>query len=85
MALTASQKGFQVKRSSVYAWEDQGGFGGLVPGDFTSHVSSVPFTWVWEDESEHPMSFYGGILGVDLDGEFFCPRLGWAVGERKEE
>lgn len=73
--------GMNPKREGLYDWQG-GGHHGLNPDAFTSHVSSVPFKWVWEDGSEHPMSFFGGILGVEKDGDYFCPRLGWAVGER---
>ena len=67
---------------SDVCWQNQSEIVKAKPDDFTSHVSSVPFKWIWEDGSEHPMSFFGGVLGAEQYGDYFCPRIGWAVGER---
>ncbi|MFE6055635.1 DUF4419 domain-containing protein [Kitasatospora sp. NPDC056446] len=48
--------------------------------DFPSHVSRVPFVWEVLGR-ELPMTFVGGVLGVEWDGEYLRPRLGNAVLE----
>ncbi|WP_257032348.1 DUF4419 domain-containing protein [Streptomyces sp. 1331.2] len=48
--------------------------------DFPSHVSRVPFVWEVFGR-ELPMTFVGGVLGIEWDGEYLRPRLGNAVVE----
>jgi hypothetical protein len=45
-----------------------------------SHLTKVPFIWDYFGRLI-PMSFIGGVLGVDHHEHFFVPRLGFAVAE----
>lgn len=70
------------KDASLYDWTKGGHFHGMNPDDFTSHVSQVPFTWDYYGQ-QIPMALVSGVTGVELDGEFYCPRLGFAVVEKR--
>ena len=48
--------------------------------DFPSHVSHVPFRWETLTGTRD-LAFLGGVLGVERDGEWIRPRLGFAVAE----
>jgi hypothetical protein len=50
-----------------------------VPSDAVPpHVSTVPFLWEYYD-TRYRMELAGGILGLDNQGDFVTPELGWAV------
>ncbi|MFJ4676808.1 DUF4419 domain-containing protein [Kitasatospora sp. NPDC088783] len=49
-------------------------------GHFPAHLSLVPFEWELLGVP-HRMAFAGGVLGVERDGEWVRPRLGFAVLE----
>lgn len=55
--------------------------GGMAAGAYGAHVSAVPFLWKYLGAEIH-MNFVGGVLGVDNDDGFVCPRLGYAITER---
>jgi hypothetical protein len=55
-------------------------FGGFTTDQFPSHVSQVPFVWQYHG-TLHNMAFAAGVTGVDHDGTFLSPRLGFAVTE----
>ncbi|WP_330455676.1 DUF4419 domain-containing protein [Streptomyces sp. NBC_00820] len=48
--------------------------------NFPSHVSRVPFHWETPGGTVE-MTFLGGVLGIERDGEWIRPRLGHAVVE----
>jgi hypothetical protein len=48
---------------------------------FPSHISTVPFVWEYFGRNID-MTFAAGVTGVDYDGTFLAPRLGFAVAER---
>lgn len=54
------------------------GFGGIGSGSFPTHVSSAPFLWNYYGE-KLPMTYIGGILGVENDSGFVSPRLSYGV------
>ena len=59
----------------------QRGYGGYSLNQFPAHVSVVPFMWEYLGKSI-PMSFFGGITGVDYaDDDLLQPRLGYGVVE----
>ncbi|MFF4653248.1 DUF4419 domain-containing protein [Streptomyces sp. NPDC001380] len=47
---------------------------------FPAHVSRVPYTWERPDGTRS-MAFLGGVLGIERDGDWIRPRLGFAVLE----
>jgi len=49
--------------------------------DFPSHVSNVPFV-LNDNGAKCSAAFLAGITGVDYDGIFLTPRLGFAVAEK---
>jgi hypothetical protein len=49
-------------------------------GNFPAHLSRVPVAWERPDGTL-PMAFLGGVLGIERDGEWIRPRLGFAVLE----
>jgi hypothetical protein len=51
---------------------------GLTLGCAPSHVSTVPFIWEYFEE-EFPMTFAGGILGLDNEDGYLTPALSYAV------
>ncbi|MGW5673493.1 DUF4419 domain-containing protein [Streptomyces sp. NPDC003860] len=56
------------------------GLGTTDEEDFPSHVSRVPFRWD-TIAGTFDMAFLGGVLGIERDGEWIRPRLGFAVAE----
>jgi hypothetical protein len=55
-------------------------YGGYLTNEFPSHVSKVPFVWDYMGNRIN-MAFAAGVTGVDYDGTFLSPRLGFAVVE----
>jgi hypothetical protein len=51
---------------------------GLGSSIFPTHVSSAPFLWIYLGE-KLPMTYIGGILGIENDGGFVSPQLSYAV------
>ncbi|MFE7191426.1 DUF4419 domain-containing protein [Kitasatospora sp. NPDC057541] len=49
-------------------------------GRFPSHLSRVPYRWQRPD-GIRSMVFLGGVLGIERDGDWIRPRLGFAVLE----
>jgi hypothetical protein len=50
------------------------------PNNFPSHISQIPFVWEYLGKPID-MLFAAGITGIDFDGWFLEPRLGFAVAE----
>lgn len=71
-----------VKDQCFHDWRREEAFHGLHPSQFTSHVSVVPFEWNYYNQ-KIPMVLASGILSVVVEDGFYCPRLGWAVIERR--
>ena len=69
------------KDKSLYDWKKGGHFHGLRPDSFTSHVTRVDFEWNYYGRLI-PMGLVSGVIGVEMDGDFLCPRLGFGVIER---
>lgn len=55
-------------------------YGGYQTNEFPSHMSKVPFVWDYMGKKIN-MAFAAGVTGVDYDGTFLSPRLGFAVVE----
>jgi hypothetical protein len=49
-------------------------------GHFPAHLSRVPYEWERPD-GILKMAFVGGVLGIERDGDWVRPRLGFAVLE----
>ncbi|WP_051970109.1 DUF4419 domain-containing protein [Kitasatospora azatica] len=49
-------------------------------GQFPAHLSRVPYKWERPD-GIRSMTFLGGVLGIERDGDWIRPRLGFAVLE----
>jgi hypothetical protein len=75
-AYNNTDDGMQLKHQ--FGW---GEYNAVSVSYFPSHVSTVPFKWVYYGE-EIGMTFAAGITGVDYSDEhFLAPRLGFAVIE----
>lgn len=57
-------------------------FGGTKLNQFPSNLSVVPFEWEYYDR-KYPMTFVGGISGVEVQDGFLTPKLGVTVLERE--
>lgn len=69
-----------------FGWQELASrnFAGFTTNQFPSHLSRVPFRWRYQADGESreiPMSFVGGVLGVDQIGSALAPQLGVAVIE----
>jgi hypothetical protein len=53
---------------------------GIPYGRFPKHVSSTPFVWRYLAD-QIPMTFIGGVLGVENEGGFISPQLSYGVLE----
>lgn len=72
------------KDKGMYDWSKLGPMHGLRPDSFTSHVTRVNFEWNYYGRLI-PMGLVSGVIGVEMDGDFLCPQLGFGVIERVPE
>lgn len=68
------------KQKQGHRWHSPGVPQKAVP----TGITKTPFIWEYLGD-EIPMTFYGGFVGANMEGEFVTPVLGWAVGEKVEE
>lgn len=66
-----------VKPKGLYDWRKIGPFG-MKSGSEPSHISSVPFEWIYFN-SRLKMEFIGGVLGIDVSNDAITPRLSYGV------
>jgi|SRR5271166_145806 len=67
-----------VKHDRHFNWKKSYG---LPSGCAPAHVSSVPFVWEYLG-TEIPMSFVGGVLGLDVEDGYLTPALSYGVIEK---
>lgn len=77
----ASKGGIVQKPANLFDWtKTEGGLGmiGLKPSSIMSHISKVSFVWNYLD-TELPMTFIGGMLGIDNQDGYLTPTLSYGV------
>lgn len=79
-AYTQTRQGAKLKNQFDWRSLMSGYGGGYRTHQFPSHMSKVPFVWDYSG-TKHNMAFAAGVTGVDYDGTFLSPRLGFAVVE----
>src|SRR3989339_1053518 len=78
----SSKGGLVQKDERLFDWnpEERISMPGLSIGSVPSHVSAVPFVWNYF-ETEIPMTFIGGVLGIDVEDGYLTPVLSFGVLE----
>lgn len=66
------------KEESLFDWKCKRAPDSIGSGSFPTHLSTAPFLWTYYEE-KLPMTYVGGILGVENDGGFVSPQLSYAV------
>ena len=79
----SSKGGLVQKDERLFDWnpEERISMPGLSIGSVPSHVSAVPFVWNYF-ETEIPMTFIGGVLGIDVEDGYLTPVLSFGVLEQ---
>lgn len=81
LAYTPNKSGeLMPKEKRLFDWANLKEDEGIPYGNFPQHISSVPFTWRYLAD-EVPMTFIGGVLGIENDGGFISPQLSYGVLE----
>ncbi len=75
-----TDKGFKLRESLNWRKAFKDGWGGLNADTLPGHASKVPFLWKYF-EQQIPMLFGAGVFGIEQDGEFLTPKLGFGVFE----
>jgi hypothetical protein len=84
LKLSAYQQDYNKKNTRITSWNEQKTFGGFTTSSFTSGISSVPFIWNYY-ETNYPMTFASGFVGVEIVDGAYKPNISWAVMDRKVE
>jgi hypothetical protein len=84
LKLSAYRKDYRNNISRISSWSKIGMGGGFTTSSFTSGISSVPFIWNCY-ETNYPMTFASGFVGIEIIDGAYKPNISWAVMNRKVE